>query len=226
LTKLEGRDLKVYLILIAVSVFCQIMVTPFLLDEPQLFVNWLAIPIYGGLGYVGMRFFLRRSGFPGMMEESGTRRQFVIPGVAGLLFGVLAIGFDLLSDTRVPQLGFPVSIPAYIPVAIMDNMFWKLFILTLVVFLVSGKIMRGKRQEAVFWSTSVAYSVIYMLIQFGQYSTLVGEVTLFTVVQIILVSGGFIMISCLMFRRYGFLAAVAMHVSQYLLYHGIYGGLS
>ncbi|MGA1872383.1 MAG: hypothetical protein ACMUHY_01805 [Thermoplasmatota archaeon] len=224
--KADVSDLRVFLLLMAISSICQVIVTPFLLNEPQLFVNWIAIPIHGGLGYIGMRFFLREAGPKGMMDVPGEWRQYLFPAIAGLLFGVLATGFDMISETKVPQLPFPLSIPAYIPVAIMDNMFWKLFIMTMVVYMVSGRLFKGRKQEAVYWGMAVVYSIVYMMIQFGQYAALVGEITPVTVVQIFIVSGGFILTSCWAFRRWGFLAAVIMHISQYLLYHGVYGGLS
>ncbi len=224
--KVDRTDLRVFFWLITIAVISQMMITPFLCKDPQLLVNWLAIPIYGGLGFLGMKFFLRRSGFKGMIDTGKGVSKHLLPVILGVGFSVLAIIFDLLSTDRVPQLPFPVSIMAYIPIAIMDNMFWKLFLLTMVVFLVSEKLMKGRNQEEVFWSASVVYSIIYILIQFGQYTTLVGEVTTLTVLQILLVSGGFIISSCLMFRRYGFLAPVLMHITQYLIYHGLYGGLS
>jgi hypothetical protein len=203
-----------------------ILVTPSLRREPQLFVNWLSIPIYGALGYLGMRYFLRRAGFKGMLDSGKGTSKYVLPVVLGTAFAGGAIVFDLISRDRVPQLPFPISIPAYVPVAIMDNMFWKLFLLTLVIFLISGKLMKGRHQEKVFWSASIVYALLYMMIQFGQYSSLVGNITFLTVFQIISVSGGFILVSCWMFRRYGFLAPVLMHLAQYIIYHGLYGGFS
>ena len=224
--KVDRKDLKVYVWLMAISIGCMILATPFLWGNSQLIVNWVSIPIYGGLGFIGMKYFLRKSGFKGMMDTEKGHRTYWIPIAAGTIFAVAAIVFDILSTDSVPQLPFPVSIPAYIPVAILDNMFWKLFILTLVVFLVSGKLLKGKKEEVVFWSASIGYTLIYILIQFGQYSHFVGDIILLTVIQIILVSGGFIIVSCWMFRKYGFLVPVMMHIAQYLLYHGIYGGLT
>ena len=224
--KVDRTDLRIFIWLVAIAIISQIIITPFLYKEPQLLVNWLAIPIYGGLGFLGMKFFLRRSGFKGMVDPGNGVMKHASPVILGVVFSVLAIIFDLLSTDKVPQIPFPVSIPAYLPVAIMDNMFWKLFLLTLVVFLVSEKLMKGKNQEKVFWSASVVYSILYMLIQFGQYSTHVGEIITLTLLQILLVSGGFIIASCWMFRKYGFLAPVLMHITQYLIYHGLYGGLS
>jgi len=224
--KVERSDIKVFVWLIAISISCMILVTSSLKKEPQLYVNWLSIPIYGALGYVGMRYFLRKSGFKGMICPEKGVSKYILPVAVGAGFALGAIVFDLLSRDRVPQLPFPVSIPAYVPVAIMDNMFWKLFILTLVVFLVSGKLMKGRHREKVFWTASIGYAVLYMLIQFGQYSSLVGKITPLAVFQIVTVSGGFIISSCWMFRKYGFLAPVLMHLTQYLIYHGLYGGLS
>jgi len=223
--KVDRIDLSVFFWLITLSIGCMILATPFLWGEPQLFVNWLSIPIYGSLGFIGMKYFLRRSGFKGMMDNQEGKSKYLIPIAAGIIFAGAAIVFDLFSTDKVPQLTFPVSILAYMPVAILDNMFWKLFFLTMIVFLISGKWMKGKGEEGVFWSISVIYAFLYILIQFGQYSKLVGEVTTLTVVQILLVSGGFIITSCCIFRRHGFLAPVLMHITQYMIYHGLYGGL-
>jgi hypothetical protein len=167
---------------------------------------------------------VRKTGFKGMMDTEKRASKYILPFIPGMGFAVGAIVFDLISSDEVPQLPFPISIPAYVPVAIMDNMFWKLFVLTLAVFLVSGKLMKGRHQEKFFWTATIGYAVLYTLIQFSQYSSLVGDITLLTVFQTVTISGGFIITSCRMFRRYGYLSPVLMHITQYCIYHGLYGG--
>ena len=84
---------------------------------------------------------------------------------------------------------------------------------------------RARRADVVNEVLVAITAIIYMVIQFAQYSQFVGDITILTLFQISLVSGLFILTSCLIFRRYGFLAAVMMHISQYILYHGLYGGI-
>lgn len=222
----EGKDRKTFFVLVSIAVVCQIIITPFLLKDPQLWTNWISMMIYTILGYVGMRFFLRRTGFPGMVREVRGIEDQIIPISLGFLFAVLAILFDIGSTDKIPQMEFPISLFAYIPVAIMDNFFWKLFLMTSIIFLISRKMFKGKHENTIFRGFVIFYILAYMMIQFGQYSQFVGDITIVTMIQIPIVSGLFILTSCLIFRRYGFLASVLMHLSQYLIYHGLYGGLS
>jgi len=53
----------------------------------------------------------------------------------------------------------------------------------------------------------------------------VGPITPILFVQIILISGGYMVVSCYCYRKGGFLAALVLRLTQYMIYHVIYGGI-
>lgn len=217
---------KEFPMLMGTAVLFQIITTFVLVDNPQTWANWGSIICFGILGYVGIRFFEEKAGFPTMMDGDISHSQrFGYSSVFGGIFALAAILFDYYSQARIPQIPFPVSIAAYIPIAIMDNMFWRLFLLTFLIWLISFKILKTEITVNVFRVITAIEALLYIFIQLNLYKNLVAPLTLYSVIQILLVSGGFMVTACVLYRRYGFLAPVTMHVVQYILYHGLYGGL-
>ena len=205
---------------------CQAIITPFLLGDIQLILNWISIGLYGFLGYLGLKYFEKKSGFPEMLQRDiSFNKRILFPFLFGIFFAIAAIVSDIISPTKIPQIPFPLSIPVWIPIAILDEMFWRLFVLTSLIWFTSNKILKGKYHEKVFWGVAIFESLIYMFIQFSLYSKMVGTITPYVILQIILISGGFVIISCYLYKRGGFLAPVTLHLTQYLLYHGLYGGI-
>ncbi|MFW9917924.1 MAG: hypothetical protein ACFFGZ_20180 [Candidatus Thorarchaeota archaeon] len=224
--KLNGNE-RVFFYLILLSVFCQLLITPFLYGDVQLIVNWIGIPFYGLFGYLGLKKFEKRAGFPDMLDDSiDNRQRFLFPLVLGTLFGLAAILFDIFSTNKIPQIAFPLSIPVWIPIAILDEMFWRLFVMTFLVWLFSEKALKGANQESVFWVVAIIETLIYMMMQFSLYTQNVGPITTYVVMQVLLVSGSFILVACYLYRRVGFLGPITLHIGQYMLYHGVYGGIS
>ena len=205
---------------------CQAIITPFLLGDIQLILNWISIGFYGFFGYLGLKYFEKKSGFPEMLQRDiSFNKRILFPFLFGIFFAIAAIVSDIISPTKIPQIPLPLSIPVWIPIAILDEMFWRLFVLTSLIWFTSNKILKGKYHEKVFWGVAIFESLIYMFIQFSLYSKMVGTITPYVILQIILISGGFVIISCYLYKRGGFLAPVTLHLTQYLLYHGLYGGI-
>ena len=220
------KNKKTFWVLILISIVCQAIITPFLTGEIQLILNWISIGFYGFFGYLGLKYFEKKSGFPEMLQKDiRFNWRILIPFLFGIIFAVAAIVSDIISPTKIPQIAFPLSIPVWIPIAILDEMFWRLFVLTSLIFFISNKILKGKHYEKVFWGVVIFESLIYMFIQFSLYSKMVGTITPFVILQIIFISGGFVIVSCYLYKRGGFLAPVTLHLTQYLLYHGLYGGI-
>ncbi|MFX0117589.1 MAG: hypothetical protein ACFFB3_23795 [Candidatus Hodarchaeota archaeon] len=218
---------RVFFYLILLSVVCQLIITPFLLGDVQLIVNWIGIPFYGFFGYLGLKKFEKRAGFPDMLDVSiDNRQRFLVPLVLGALFALVAILADVFSAKKIPQIAFPLSIPVWIPIAILDEMFWRLFVMTFFVWFFSEKALKGTKQEFIFWVVAVIETLIYMTMQFSLYAQNVGPITTYVVMQVFLVSGSFILVACYLYRKTGFLGSITLHITQYMLYHGIYGGIS
>jgi hypothetical protein len=86
--------------------------------------------------------------------------------------------------------------------------------------------LNDKKQEQVFWGISISESIIYIIIQLVLFSSFVGTITFLVLLQIIIISGGYIIGACYCYRKGGFLAAIVLRLSQYTIYHIIYGGLT
>ena len=221
------KNTKIFWILILISIFCQAVITPFLLGDIQLILNWISIAFYGFFGYIGMKYFEQKAGFPTMTQQNiSFKERIFIPFLLGIIFASAAILTDIINPAKIPQIAFPLSIPAWIPIAILDEMFWRLFVLTFLIWLFSNKLLKNSHPQKIFWGVTVFEAIIYILIQFSLYSKMVGIITFFVAMQIIFISGGFIIVSCYLYRKGGFLAPITLHLTQYLLYHGLYGGIT
>ncbi|TFG29740.1 MAG: hypothetical protein EU532_02535 [Promethearchaeota archaeon] len=198
-----------------------------MLDPIQIINNWVLTIIYLFLGYIALIYFEKIAGFPGMLDkEINMNKRVLIPFFFGLIFGISAILFDLFNPIKVPQLPFPISIPYWIFLGITDEIFWRLFLLTFLIWLISYKLLNDNRQEQVFWGVAIFESIIYIIIQLILFSSFVGIITFLVLLQIIIISGGYIIIACYCYRKGGFLAVLVLRLTQYTVYHIIYGSLT
>lgn len=218
---------QVYLILVIIVVIFQTIITFFTLDPLQIISNWLLTVIYLMLGFIALKHFEKNAGFPDMLSKDIKFNQlFLIPFILGLIFGISAIFFDLINPFKVPQLPFPISVPYWIFVGITDEIFWRLFLLTFLIWVISYKLLKNKKQEKVFWAVAVLESVIYIIIQLILFESFVGPITFLVLIQIMIISGGYIIVACYCYRKGGFLAVIVIRLTQYTVYHIIYGGLT
>jgi len=221
------KQRNAFLILIGIAVGFQAAVTPLLIGNPQTWTNWGSLILFGILGYLGLRFFQEKAGFPGMLNSSISHlKRFGLSAVWGVIFAAGAILFDLFSQNQVPQIPFPLSLFAYIPIAVIDNMFWRLFLLPFLIWLISYRILKTEITVHAFRVITLLETLLYFFIQLNLYKAMVGPLSGYSVLQILLVSGGFMLTACILYRRYGFLAPVSMQMVQYIIYHGLYGGIS
>jgi len=193
----------------------------------MMIINWIGIPFYSILGYLGLRIFEEDAGFPDMLEEEISNKQrLLIPLILGVIFAIGAILFDMLNPYKVPRLPLPISIPYWIFVAIFDEFFWRLFLLTFLIWLISRIFKDDEKQEKIFWFVVVLEAVLYMLLQTSMFIQNVGPITPVLLVQIILIGGGFTVVACYCYRKGGFLAVMVLRLTQYMLYHVLYGGIA
>ncbi len=196
-------------------------------DQVQMILNWISIPFYSILGYIGLKLFEEKAGFLDMLDKEVTSKNRVIfPLILGVIFAIGAIIFDLLNPYSVPVLPLPYSIPYWIYVAIFDEFFWRMFVATFLIWLISFKVMGDKHQEIVFWGIAFLEAVLYMFLQFNMFTQMVGPVTSILFAQIILISGGYMVAACYSYRKGGFLAVMILRLTQYMIYHVIYGSIA
>lgn len=179
----------------------------------------------------------RKTGFPEIWDENITTRQrFLIPAIAGIIYGLLTVVPLLFNQinrlhpdalTADIHVKFPHSILFYTYGAIFLEIFLKLFLLTLIVFVISNIICRGKFQIAAFCIADVLVS-LYEPLPFIL-EDLQGKNGTEMIMPVVTNLAGWRFISNLfstyLFRKYGFLAPLTMRLTHYLIWHIIYGGL-
>lgn len=187
---------------------------------------WTTILAIAVMGFIGL-ILARRTGFPEIWDTKVSNRQrFLIPAVIGVIYGVITVIIDLRDPSPV-HLRLPLSIPFYAYGALLLEIMLRLFTIPLLVWLFSNVILRGRWQTPVFWIAVVIVALYEPLPHMReQFSGVSGFAVLIIMIKwaiepLFLAN----VVSGWLFRRYGFLAALVMRLSFYLIWHIIYGGL-
>jgi hypothetical protein len=123
------------------------------------------------------------------------------------------------------QIAFRASLVVYPMAGILEEILLRLFLTTMLVWLVSAVILRGRGQQTVFWVVAVVVGLMYAMLQMAAYTMVAGEVTFLAGVWFLVQIGCYFVVAAYIYRRYGFLAAVAMRMGDYLIWHIIWGAL-
>lgn len=225
------RDLspstKTYLALVSFLVAVKVLFLAFpakfpLADQEGAF-SWLTIITVSVLGFIGL-LLTRRAGFPDLWDAAVSHRQrFLIPAVVGLVYGFVTVLYDLRNPAPV-HLGLPSSIPFYAYGATLLEILLRLFAVTFLVWLISNLILRGKWQAQVFWVAAVIAALYEPLPHLTNAFHTRGVLAALAVLVFAPLFAGNL-VTAYLYRKYGFLAALTMRLSFYLLWHIIYGGL-
>jgi hypothetical protein len=186
------------------------------------------------LGTIGFK-LSQQTGFPELWDETVSNRQrFLIPALAGLGFALFLIIFSVLqpSDSIVNQIhiSFGEAVLVYTYGAIFLETVFRLFLGALLVWFVSNIILGGRAQTTVFWIVAVILSLLQPTMQLAALLQMSGPGTVLTMLippMIMAVVAGFCydMTAFSIFRSSGFLAALTMRLSIYLVWHMLWGGL-
>ena len=213
--------------MIAVKVVFLLFPTVFPGADQEGAFYWTTILVVALMGFIGL-FLSRRTGFPEIWDAGISNRQrFLIPTLIGLIYGVITILHDLPKPSPV-HLDLPLSIPFYIYGAILLETMLRLFAISLLVWLISSVLLRGRWQTQVFWF-AVIVTALYEPLPFIRedfsaalpiaYGSIILKWATETLFSANVVSGW-------LFKKYGFLAPLVMRLSFYLVWHIIYGGLT
>ena len=227
LMRVLPRSIKTYLalvlFLVAVKILFLAFPTGFPLADQEGAFSWLTIGIVSLLGFIGL-VLSRRAGFPDFWEVAVSNRQrFLIPALVGLAYGVVTVLYDLSRPAPV-HLKLPWSIPFYAYGATLLEIMLRLFAVTFLVWLISNVILRGKWQTHVFWLAAVIAALYEPL---PNLTNIFNTRGIFAALGVLVTTPLFAgnLVAAYLFRKYGFLAALTMRLSFYLLWHIVYGGL-
>lgn len=223
-----SSSIKVYLgllmLLVVLRVALYFVPVEFVLADQERMVSWPSILAIWALGLIGV-ILAPRAGFPGMWDkEIQNRGRFFIPVLIGLSFGLLSVVLDLVQPLGGEiQIEFPASLVVYPMGGVLEEIIFRLLLTTFLVWLISTVILRERWQQGIFWMVAVSVALLYAFLQIGTYSMIAEKVTLLVGMRFLVLIGAYFIVAACLYRRYGFLSAVAMRLADYLVWHIIWG---
>ena len=184
--------------------------------------NWISVAEVA----IGLPFLLllQKSGFPELLDKKITaRNRYLLPAAAGIIFGILDVlvikviqhpqPYESLPPFLQP---FPYSIFLYTAGALSVEVWYRLIPLTLIMWLVGNKLLKGKYNNQVFIIAAILTSLREPIEQMPPGSNLFIIYSLTT---------GFLMnlVQAFYFRKAGFLASLFVRLGHYLIWHILLG---
>lgn len=193
----------------------------------------IAIVLYGGLGFIGLK-LASKLGFAAIWDSKVNNRQrFLVPGILGAVLGAFLIISDLIfsqfnSIGNMQHPGFPSSILASLSAGIGEEIMFRLFFISLWVWLISSVLLRGKWRSHVFCVMTVISALAFSFGHLPSFMILynftsLGEIPLVLLGEIILLNGVISIFSAYYMRKFGFLAAVGIHFWTDIVWHVVWG---
>ena len=229
-----ANSTRVWLVLLAFIGLTNLFITfvgAGLQDDPRsVLFSWPAIAVFGVLGFVGI-VLSHRTGFPAAWDhEVTTRQRWLTPAVIGVALGCLQSGLDTVFHwtafyTQIVGQAYNAPLPGsplfYTSGAIVVEVFYRLLPVPLLLWLVSNVLLRGRGQSQIFWILAVLSSLIepadqdLRVLDRGASWPMVAS----TFVPDLLLN----LAQVVIFRKYGFLAAITTRVAFYMVWHVAYG---
>jgi hypothetical protein len=192
-----------------------------------------SIAVFGLAGLIGV-WLSHRTGFPPAWDSRvGIRQRLFFPILWGIGIGVALVAHDLVFHWTAAYkeiIGatsfnvvapFPGPLLFYSGGAIIVEVFYRLLPIPLLLWLVSNLALRRRNRESVFWVLAALTSLIEPATQDLAALQRPGlETAAATVFGIDYVLN---LVQAVTFRRYGFLAAIVVRISTYVVWHLIYG---
>src|SRR5262245_23164099 len=130
--------------MIAVKLFFQLHPMAFPDASQNLAFTWMFLVGIALMGLSGI-WLAQRTGFPSFCDRRiSNRPRFVLPAIAGMIYGAIEVLRDLPSPSANINLRFPYSLPFYTYGAIFLETMLRLFLIPLVVWLISNVVGRGR----------------------------------------------------------------------------------
>ena len=228
--KKVSPSVVVYLLILVVIVILRLLISIFpagqIASQMVNLTDSLSIGAIWVVGWVGV-YLAPGTGFAGMWQrEISNIKRFLEPALIGVGIGLLSIGFDLIQPLGGESLiKFPASLVAYPLAGILEEIIFRLFLTTTLVWMFSNMLLRGKWQEVVFWMVNVFLGVFYTLSQLSQYQSLVGTIDILVLARFFVVIAVYFLLAAYYYRKYGFLAAISMRLGDYLVWNIVWGGI-
>lgn len=175
-----------------------------------------------------------RTGFPAAWDARlPASHRLLLPTLVGVASGLLAIGVELVGgaanilEARTGQafhVAFPGSLLVYSAGAITMEMILLLLPLPLLLWLISGGILRGRGQVPALWALAFLSSIAEPLLQgTGVAMMAQGAIAPLTIALYAVESFAQNLAAAIFFCRYGMVAAILARLGHYVVWHIVYG---
>ncbi|MDD1668594.1 MAG: CPBP family glutamic-type intramembrane protease [Methanomicrobiales archaeon] len=189
--------------------------------------------LYGALGFIGLE-LARRLGLPEIWDAKVSNLDRVlVPAIRGIGIGLFFIAADLVfrhfnSVGAIIHPPFPSSIIASATAGIGEEMIFRLFLISVGTWLVSTMVLKGQKQNEVFWVMAVISALVFgaghlpaLMILFGL--TSFQQIPAVFLVEVLFLNGVLSLVAAYYFKKSGFLAAVGVHFWTDIVWHVIFG---
>ena len=189
---------------------------------------WPALAVFSGLGLAGV-WLSRRTGFPEAWDARlGPARQVLLPVLAGVALGGVIMATDLLTGFTAIQkaargigqqwTGYAPMFLIFSAASVILEVIYRLVLIPLGVWLVSGLLLKGRGQSATFWALAALTSALEPFMMTPDLQVLPGALWAWMAALLFATN----LTQAAFFRRYGFLAAILVRVGFYLVWHVVY----
>jgi hypothetical protein len=201
------------------------MFVPFSINQGQQ-MSWLIVVAAALLGWAGLS-LSGKAGFASMWAASvPPAKRFWIPFGLGASLGLAMVLLHQFNPMGVEiQTPFPDSLIVFSLAGLVEELLVHLFLTVVLVWFISGVILKNRGQTAVFWLVAIAIGLLYWALQMSAIVRFFPEKASLTLaLQMVLVIGTTITLGAYVFRLGGFLAALSLRYGFYLIWHIIWGG--
>jgi len=197
-------------------------------------INALAsLIVYGGLGYLGLR-LAASVGFATLWDDRVTNRQrFLWPLILGLLIGSFFIVVERLllpfhAVGPLPHPPFPTSLTASAAAAIGEEILFRLFLVSLGVYLLGKLLTKETYREPVFWTVTAVSGLLFALAHLPSLMFMlelddISAIPAALLVEMLILNGSLSLVAGYNLKKYGIVAAMGIHFWTDVLWHVLYG---
>jgi hypothetical protein len=176
---------------------------------------------------------MHRTGFPAAWDARvPARRRVLLPLLVGAGFGLLAIALELFSGslkkleaaTGPVTVAFPGSLLVYSSGAIYLELLFLIAPVSLLLWLISRVLLRGRAQTPTFWVLAVLSSAAEPGLQGAAVvAQAQGTIEPLAVALYAIHGFAFNFAAAALFRRYGLLAPILVRLGNYMVWHVLFG---
>jgi membrane protease YdiL (CAAX protease family) len=194
---------------------------------------FIIVIFYGGLGILGLH-LSNKLGFSNIWSDYVDNNQrFIKPAIIGIGIGIFFIICDSIFSKfntvgHIHHLPFPTSLTTSIIAGIGEEIVFRLFFISFWLWLISSILLKGKGKNPLFWIITTFSALVFAIahlpsVMFSFGFTSMTQIPSMLLIEVILLNSVLSFFAAYYFRKYGFLAAVGIHLWTDLVWHVLFG---